>query len=614
MDVPRPMMPRGIRAVILAIAALMVLPALAGIAGAQDDGETTQQPLVFRAGTLSDMDTPNVLAPGGCGCYEMMFLAYDQLFNFDPETLTAGDLGLVTSYERLDDGATWEFQIREGVRWSDGEPLTSSDLAFTFEFIIEKNISVYHSYLGMSGPRDDPPTFETPDEDTLIWRSPRPTFAPIVPPWIPIIPEHIWSEFETRDEARDFENIPTVGTGPFQLAEWEPGQFYRLERNEHYWGDQPVIDEVFIRIFENEEAMAQALIAGEIDFADSLNPTLFNALGGESNITAHRAAAGFLMNLAFNFGGQGPQSDPHPALQDLTVRRAIAHAIDKQALVDRVLLGTGTVAQSVILPMSDFHWEPTEDEIIHYDPEEAGRLLDEAGYVDSDGDGIRQMPDGGQPLRFDMFALTSNPSSVRALRLIGGWLEQVGMEVNVMPVGDGRAGDLWGSGEFDGFMWGWGPEPDPDFMLSVFTTEMCGVWSDGCYSDPAYDRMYEQQKNAIDPEERHQIVTEMQRHLYEDVAEVILYYPNTLQAYRSDRWDGFVPTPAPDGFLIFGWGPYSYVNLAPVGDGDGGPGLGATGTTGLSTGVWIAVAVVILLVAGALVVIMRRRRTAEDRA
>jgi peptide/nickel transport system substrate-binding protein len=135
------------------------------------------------------------------------------------------------------------------------------------------------------------------------------------------------------------------------------------------------------------------------------------------------------------------------------------------------------------------------------------------------------------------------------------------------------------------------------------------VWSDGCYSNKQYDAMYEQQKTLADPTERAALIDKMQEFVYQQIPEVVLVYENDLQAYRTDTYTGYLPVPQPDGYLVFGWGPYSYINLKPVAGSSG----GGSSEPGVSTGVWVAVAVGILIVAGA-VILVRRRRPDEDQA
>jgi peptide/nickel transport system substrate-binding protein len=187
-------------------------------------------------------------------------------------------------------------------------------------------------------------------------------------------------------------------------------------------------------------------------------------------------------------------------------------------------------------------------------------------------------------------------------------MKQIGIDMKLIPVSENKAYDLWGQGDFDAYIWDWGGDPDPDFILSIFTTDQCLDWSDGCYSDPKFDAMYAKQKTILDPEERRAYVAKMQEYIYEQVPEVVTVYENDLQAYRSDRWTGFTPVPAPDGYLLFGWGPYSYITMKPV--------VGSTETTdteGISTSTWLIVIAGIVVIAGGIILI-RRRKGDEDRA
>jgi peptide/nickel transport system substrate-binding protein len=582
--------------------ALLAAVSLMGAALAQQSpASQSDGKLTFTVGTTADIVSPNPFK-ACCGAeYEMMFLNYDMLYNFGKEDLSPAP-ALATSSTHSDDYRTWTFDIRDDAAWSDGKPLTAADIAFTYQFIVDNDIGTFNDYL----PYD--PTFTAPDDTTLVWKAKEPTFAPTTPPWIPILPEHVWSKFDGDPKAaKEYENVPAVGSGPFHLVEWKEGQFWRMEANKDYWMGSPTIDEVVFRVFDNQEAMVQALKAGEIDIADALIPTLFNSLKGAPNIATHVAPPAYFDNLAFNFGGQGPQATNHPALKDLDVRRAIAHAIDPQAIVDRVMLGQGTPGTTITMPHSPWHWEPPPDQRYDFDIAEANRILDEAGYDDTDGDGVREMPDGTNPLVLEVLTIHQVTYSNDEGKLIQGWLDQIGIQVDLVPVSESKAYALWADGDFDAYIWGWGADPDPDFILSIFTTDQCLSWSDGCYSNPQYDRWYEQQKTIADPAERGALVDRMQQFIYEQVPEIVLAYENDLQAYRTDTFTGYVPVPQPDGFLVFGWGPYSYLNLRPVSGG-----ATPSADSGISTGAWIGIAAAVVVVVVAMSLIRRRRPDEEQ--
>jgi peptide/nickel transport system substrate-binding protein len=431
----------------------------------------------------------------------------------------------------------------------------------------------------------------------------EPSSAPLAPAWAPVLPKHVWQGFDDVKEAKAFENIPAVGSGPFKLVEWKKDQFFRFVANDDYWNGAPEIDEVVFRVFENEETKVLALRQGEIDFVDTVSPALFESLQGQQNIATHQAPAAGFSSLSFNFGGQGPNASNHPALQDVAVRRAIAHAINKEELVERVRLGYATPGTTVVPPLSPFHYEPTEQESIDFDIAEANRILDDAGYEDTDGDGVREMPGGGEPLIFDVVVIPSVESSVPNGRLISDWVSDIGIRMEPRPVSEDKYYDLWRSGDFDAYIWGWTPDPDPNFILSIFTTDECLSWSDGCYSKPAYDQLYEDQQRAPDLETRMAIVNEAQQHVYNEVPEIVLFYTSTLQAYRTDTFEGYVVAPKPEGWLLFQYGADSYLTVHPAGIGA----IGPRGTGAISSAVWLVITGIVVVVIVAFVLFRRAR-------
>jgi peptide/nickel transport system substrate-binding protein len=523
------------------------------------------------------------------------------LFNFNPKDLTPSP-GLATKCNHSTDYMTWTCNIRTGVTWSDGQPLTAEDIAFTYSFIVSTDENeVFTSYVPYH------PTFSAPNATTLIWKSTKPTFAPTVPPWVPILPEHIWKQFEGDGKAaRGFDNLPAVGSGPFALTSWTPGQGWTMEANKHYWNGIPTIDEIQYKVYDNQEAMVQALKSGQIDFADSLTPTLFNSLKGQPNIGLVKALPQSFSNLAFNFGGQGPDATNNPVLKDLKVRQAIAMAINKQAIIDKVWQGDAVLGSVVTLP-SRPQWFITPNDVNTqaYNPDAANTLLDQAGYDKKDGDGIR-LDKNGKPIVLNIITLPEETGSVDTGKLIAADLQHVGIGVKLQSMSDKQVtNNNWYNGDFDAYVWGWGGDPDPNFILSIFITSQCLGWSDGCYSDPTYDQMFAHQSTLLDHTQRAAYIGQMQQYIYDQIPEIVLNYANWLQAYRTDRFTGYVPEPSNGGTILFGWG-NQYQGLKPV--------VGsatASSSGGIPAAVWIVLGVVVVL-GGAFYVITRGRRKEEE--
>jgi peptide/nickel transport system substrate-binding protein len=456
-----------------------------------------------------------------------------------------------------------------------------------------------------------------------VWTTEVPTIAPTIPPWIYIVPEHLWGDM-TKDEIKDWNfeegTQPSIGSGPFELTEWTKGDSWTMSARPEYWGGAPQIDEYVVKRFNNEEARVTALKNGEIDYLSAIGPELFNSLEGQSGITTWVGPATGFVQMSMN--SCDPEntvatycadtgSTGHPALLDPVVRTAIAHAIDKQTLVERIIGGYGYPGETIVPPFaSKWHYSPTEEEAITFDIAAANAMLDEAGYADTDGDGVREMPGGGDPLEFRFILRSEDEQAPDMGRFISGWLTEIGIATRSEVLTDGKLINAWYDNDYDLYIWGWGPDPDPDFILSTFTSNQCGSWSDTCYSNPEYDQLYEDQKTASDTAERQAIIDEMQQIIYRDIPEIVLFYDQSLEAYRSDQWTGLEDniSPLPEGFLWGQYTAYTALTVAPIGAGGT---TGAGGSSGVSPIVWLGILGAIVIVI-AVVVLSRRGKSDED--
>jgi peptide/nickel transport system substrate-binding protein len=541
-----------------------------------------------------------------------------------PIGFTLEDLGavpdFVTDVETSEDLKTFTYTVRDDLTWSDGEPMTAEDMAFTLNLYQDKHAYIPQGYLG------NMESVEAVDDTTVVLKTAEPTslFSGAVPYlYTYILPEHVWSEY--ADQPKSYDNVPNVGSGPFVVAEYERGQFVRLERNQHWSGQEPQIDEIIFRIFENEDALAEALKQGEIDFANIDSPNVFNSLKEEPNIETYNGVRPEFDELAMNTGSAyqdpdppfQPHGDGHPALQDLIVRRAIRMAIDSEELVERVSLGYYEAGTTVVPPVTvpGARWVPEGEELIAFDIEGANQLLEDAGYRDTDGDGVREMPNGGEPLILRYYTQTNDQNTIRAAPFIKSWLADIGIQADVTAMSSGRLGDEINAGTYDLFHWGWVPDADPDSILQNWT---CGDRppnaqtygdNDAYYCNPEYDRLYAEQHSTLDPEARFEIIHEMQRVFYNDAPYAVLWYPSFFQAYRTDTFTGYRPQPASRGDLLDGFSRDAALLIRPA---SAEAAAATTETRGIS-GVWLGVAagVVVLIL---ILVLVRRRGSAEDRA
>ncbi|MDQ4027299.1 MAG: ABC transporter substrate-binding protein, partial [Actinomycetota bacterium] len=535
---------------------------------------------------------------------------YNLLIQFSQEDLSPVP-GIAESWEASEDGLTWTYHLNPDATWSDGEPVTSEDVKYTYERIQEEEQGTYIDYVRQID------RIETPDDQTVVLHTKKPSVQ-MLSIWVPILPKHIWEEVPA-DESKTFKNEPAVGSGPFQAQEWRRGQFVRLVKNPNYFRGEPAVDEIVIQFYDNPDTMVQALKQGEVDFIDSIPTRLFQSLEGEPQIeTLSSSDAGFT-ELGFNLYEPNPQvieefdapetSTGHPALLDVRVRQAINWAIDEQELTDKVLLGEGQVGSTLVPPpLAKYHLELEESEVMGFDIARAQELLAEAGWEDTDGNGV--VDKDGEDLELRLYVRSESTDTIKAGTFISDWLEQAGIRVDTKAVSDNTLTDDIYAADYDMFIWGWGSDPDPDFILSVLTCGQFMFWSDTFWCDEEYSRLYEEQKTQLDLNERAETIHEMQRIAYEESPYVIFFYDNALEAHRTDTFTGWTRQPEDLGPLVSSTGAiYTAENLKPVSAAT--PASAEEG--GISPAVLIAI--VVGAIAGLFVLYyVRRRESEEDRA
>jgi peptide/nickel transport system substrate-binding protein len=616
----------------IALFAAMVLPgALVTPAQAAED-----DPVTFSVGLGNEVDSFNPFLGIEAASYEMWALTYDYLIGYSMTDMSP-EPALATDWETSDDGLVWTFTIREGVMWSDGEPLTARDVAYTFNRVIDggPEAASWSSYLvGVE-------SVEAPDDTTVVLTSKKPNAVlPLLP--IPIVPEHIWKDVSEKDvrsyPAEPTDGQPVVGSGPFRLVEGTAGgSTYRFEANPDYWKGAPHVDQVVFRVYKSEDPMVQALIKGEIDFAEGISALQVQSLEGEEGITAHNGDSPGFDEIAFNTGSVDletgkPMGDPNPAVLDAAFRFALNFAIDRESIIRTVYQGGGQPGQNIIPPAyGDYVWDPPEDDAYAYDPDKAAQLLDDAGYTVGD-DGFRTLPSGEPIGKLRLAARSDSETSVDVMQFFQEWLADIDIDSEVETYESSKLTDVILEGNFDTFEWGWYVEPDPDSILSYLTCDQLGSWSDSWYCNEEYDALYQQQHVEMDDAARAEIVKQMQEILYRDAPYLVTAYSSIGEAFRSDRFACFQPQPDPGGIWLIQYGSQNYLNVRPAdqaGDcdglenavgaatasgGSGGTSGGDSDDEGLNTAAMVGIgALAGLAVVGGGMVLMRRRATVDDR-
>ncbi|MEZ4617478.1 MAG: ABC transporter substrate-binding protein [Caldilineaceae bacterium] len=421
---------------------------------------------------------PDTLNPGMAfltDSYTIFNLVYDTMYELEMDNTFR--MSLATGVETSADGLIWTYTIRDDATWHDGQPLTARDIAFTYNF--------YHDHI------DFPylPTYtehflniEAPDDTTVVITldEPIPNMeAQLV--FLYVLPEHIWSQQLEGNDYAEFQNLDMVGSGPFRLVDYVQNQYVQLTANPDYFGTQAKIDEVIFQSFANADTLVQALQTGQVDMITELPKTAIPTLRNAPNIQVVTGPplAAEVSDIFFN------QIDPancpvdegglctgHPALRDRTVRQALAHATDKQQIIDVLLLGLGAPGLT-LLPDSLTYWYNSELEDYTFDLDRANQLLDGAGYLDTDGDGIREMPDGSNPLTFRLYWADDTPDAPRMADLIGQTWQQVGVAIEPRTYDpDALLALCCPAFDYDVIIWGWQMDPDPNLLLKVMTSDV----------------------------------------------------------------------------------------------------------------------------------------------
>ena len=344
---------------IAAVAMLVALiSALLGVTGAvAQDSSGEDEKVVFRVGNSNDIDGFNPFKIVEIPSYELMGLTYDLLVENGPKD--SGPVpGLADSWETSDDGLTWTFHLNEDAKWHDGKPVTSEDVAYTYQRILDEEQGLYIDAVKQIE------SIETPDEHTVVFRTKEPSVQ-MLNTYVYILPKHIWEDVPA-DETKSFKNEPVIGSGPFQAVEWKEGQFARLETNPDYFRGSPAIDEIIFQFYDNEDTMVQALKNGDVDYIANMPVNLFKSLENQEGIETNSAPDPGITQLGFNLYEPTPEAieefdapettTGNPALLDPLVRESINWAIDEEELTDKILQGEGVPVFDTLALLDSIRW------------------------------------------------------------------------------------------------------------------------------------------------------------------------------------------------------------------------------------------------------------------
>ncbi|MBV8581611.1 MAG: peptide ABC transporter substrate-binding protein [Candidatus Eremiobacteraeota bacterium] len=442
------------------------------------------------------------------------------------------------------DGLTITYHLRHGVRWQDGAPFTSRDVAFTWHAVMNTatNVATRHGY-------DDVVRVDTPDPYTAVFRLKHP-FAPAVETFFArsdapymILPEHLLARYPDLNRV-PFNQKP-VGTGPFKLDKWLRGDRIELVANDDYFLGKPKLRRVVIHLVPDENTIVSELRAHEIDWFAQATPRVYPQLTAVPGVRVHLVPLNAYDLILLNI--------THPPLDDVRVRRALGLAIDKQELVNKSTFGT-TVAATEDLPPQLWAFDPHAGTSVRNLPR-ANALLDAAGWRRGP-DGVR-VKDGQRfsiGLAFRSDSATDRGRSV----LIAAMLHDAGVETELkgyttsLLYGPPHAG-IYADGKYDAGLETWYAGADPDDSTQLLTDQIAPKgynWTR--YSSRAMDDAQRDALSHYDRATRKRAYARIETLLATDVPAIYLWWPRQIEAVNTDL-TGFDP----DGF-VESWNAYQW--------------------------------------------------------
>ncbi len=432
---------------------------------------------------------------------------------------------LAKKWEMKDECKTWVFYLNENASWHDGKPVTSEDVKFTNEFI-RKTDSRYEEFM-----QEYLDEIETPDEHTVIFHMKKP-FSPFLT-WYTlggqeIIPEHIWKDI-SPEKAGESEDMTGFGQFTFEKLD-KDRNVIMFKANNAYFSERPKIARVEIHMFRTEDSMLLALKKGDIDMVSKIKGTSVPSLLREEDIKTVLTPSLSMKNIWFNMRN-------YP-INITEIRQAMAYCIDYDQLAQISILDYGEAGGYGPDISSDMWWFNPDATRYSRNVTRANELLNSTGFIDTDKDGIRELPDGSD-LAINLYVPGPDASYMREAELMNNWMKDAGIKIEIkgvdFPV---WTEEFLHKHTFDTLL----------TTVSLLDSPYKSAYVDLIYCDiPGYKNntdfceLVDSLLGATTREEQKEISFEIQEMLARDVPGVTLYSGDTIDAYRSDKFSGFVP-------------------------------------------------------------------------
>ena len=431
---------------------------------------------------------------------------------------------LAASWKAADDGMSWTFTLRDNVKWSDGQPFTSDDVAYTFNEIVLKPDAGANGRGNFSAVKD----VQAGDPKTAVFNLSRPFAA--LPSYLAynagILPKHVFQGAGDPWQLNSFNKSMPISTGPFKVESFTSGQSVVLARNDAYYAGAPALDKLVFKVVADANTQIAQALSGELQIMILDNKAAVDRLKGAKGLTVQPRTLVQYYWLALN------QTDAR--FQDLKVRQAIEYAIDRNAIVQAIEKGYGTIANSAIVPALKAYYDASLENRYAYDPSKASSLLAEAGWTPG-SDGV--LTKDGAPFAFTMdvgqrgVLQPTNELIQQNLKKVGISVDLNSMEWNayiqkVVVNRDYTATVNW-----------WVYPNDPD-VLPYYASSAAGKgFNIPGYQDPALDALLTAGQKTSDPAARKPIYTQLQAYMADNLPYNFLWYPQEIDVV-SDALQG----------------------------------------------------------------------------
>lgn len=459
---------------------------------------------------------------------EVQSYVLEPLLIRDPDTLEWQGL-LAQDWSFSEDGLSLTFTLRDGLEFSDGQPLTVDDVVFTYEFIMNDAIAAprARAYLEKLA------RVEAINERQVLFVFSEPYFNSLfLAGGMQIMPRHFYEPYLEDPQAFNQSRGLLMGSGPYRLADpkgWTPDLgMVELQRNPRYWGAvDPPFDRLLWRVIENDSARLTTFRNQEVDIYGA-RPREYQQLLNDQRLASRAQHFEYMSPTAgyAYIGWNQRRGDAPTVFADKRVRQAMSHLTDIQRVIEEIMLGYAEPAVSPFNPRSPQHDPSLEP--YPFDVAKARALLEEAGFADLDGDGILQKPDGSR-FEFDMVFFQDNEDTRRMVLFLRDLYARAGIVMRPRPTEWSVMLDLLNRKDFDAITLGWTGGVETD-VYQMFHSSQSVAGGDNfiSYSNPELDALIEQARSTVDDDARMEMWRQVERILHEDQPYTFLMRRMTL--------------------------------------------------------------------------------------